>query len=104
MLFHVTMTHSVDDCPGYNLEKMPEVIAGLDKLDATAKETNVKILFSVDAAPEHVAYALIEADSQAALLGFISSHPIRHDYFKVTPVMYTSDVVAFAKQLASKIG
>ena len=30
MLFHITMTHSEDNCPAYNREKMPEVLNAFD--------------------------------------------------------------------------
>ena len=40
MLFHVIMTHTADDCPGYNLEKMPELVATMGKMEDIAKEMN----------------------------------------------------------------
>ncbi len=30
MLFHVTATHTVDDCPGYHHEKMPAILEGAE--------------------------------------------------------------------------
>ena len=57
MLFHLTMTHTVDECPGYNPDKMPELLAALENMDALGKEMNVKAHFVVNGAPEHVAYA-----------------------------------------------
>ncbi len=45
MLFHITMTHTVEDCPGYNREKMPEVMAAFEKREALAKELNIKCHF-----------------------------------------------------------
>ena len=72
-------------------------------MGAIAKELSVKVHFAVEAAPEHLSYALLEADSQVAILGYLSQIPLRQD-FKITPVMHTSDVVAFAKQMMSKMG
>lgn len=36
MLFHVTMTHSEDNCPGYDPAQMAAAIEGFDKLPAVA--------------------------------------------------------------------
>ena len=98
MLFHVTMTHTPEDCPGYNPETIPEVVAALEKLEAVAKELNVKCYFWVEGAPEHVAYALIEADNPGAVMGLVSAIPYRQD-FKVTMVQHAQDIVAVAKTM-----
>ena len=37
MLFHVTMTHTADNCPAYHTERMPEVITSLEKLEEVGK-------------------------------------------------------------------
>ena len=103
MLFHVTMTHTVDDCPGYNPEKMPEVLASFEKVDAVAKELTIKVHFYVEAAPEHVAYALLETDNQSSILGFLTASPMRQD-FKITPVMQVQDIVAFSREMMRKMG
>ena len=42
MLFHVTATHTEDNCPIYHPEKMPEVLASFDRLEGLAEELGVK--------------------------------------------------------------
>lgn len=96
MLFHVTMTHTPEDCPGYNPEKMPELIAALEKLDEITKESNVKVHFAVNAAPAHVDYALLEAESLSSVLDYVHAIPFRQD-FKVTPVQHEQDLMTWAK-------
>jgi len=32
MLFHVTMTHTPDDCPAYHTDRMPDFLASFDRL------------------------------------------------------------------------
>ena len=98
MLFHVTMTHTTEDCPGYNREKMPEFVAAWEKLDTIAKELNVKVHFSVNEAPGHVSYALLEAESHSSIFGYLSAIPIRQN-FNISPVMHERDLIAFAKTM-----
>ncbi len=98
MLFHVTMTHTMDNCPGYNQERFPELLAGFDRLDAAARELNVKIHFFVDGLPEHVAYALLEADNPSSVAFFVSQIPIRQD-FKLTAVEHVGDIVEKARTM-----
>jgi hypothetical protein len=85
MLFHITMTHKAKNCPAYNKEDMPDMVAGLKKLEGLAKGLSVKIHFIVWAAPEHAAYALLEADRLRSIAQFVNAIPIRQD-FRVTPV------------------
>ncbi len=102
MLFHVTMSHTVEDCPGYKPEKMPEVIAAFDQLDAIAKDQNIKVHFFVSTAPGHVSYALLEADSQSSIISYTMANPIREDY-KIVPVSHQRDLMAFAKDRMAKM-
>jgi hypothetical protein len=85
MLFHITMTHSADNCPAYRHEDMPDMIKGLEKMEEMAKKLSIKMHFVVWAAPEHSAFALLEADRLGSLAQFLNAIPIRQD-FKVTPV------------------
>ena len=98
MLFHVTMTHTVEECPGYNPEKMREWIASSDKLEDIAKQMGVKVHFDVNVAPEHVAYALLEAEELSSVLAVLNAIPIRQD-FKATPVLHNKDLIAMAKAM-----
>ena len=96
MLFHVTMTHTADNCPAYHVEKMPGLIEALDKLDEVGRETHVKAHALLWGAPDHVGYALLEADSLGAIARYLNSIPITQE-FKITPVQLVSDVVEFGK-------
>jgi hypothetical protein len=101
MLFHVTMTHTADDCPGYNLDKMPELIAASDNIDKIAEELNVKVHFYLEGAPEHVSFALLEADSLISVTGFVTQIPFKQDY-KVTAVTHLKDLMEFAKKMSAQ--
>ncbi len=98
MLFHVTMTHTPDNCPGHNKEQMPALLASLEKLGGVAAELNLKVHFLLWGAPEHVAYALIEADNPGKLARYVMAIDIKQDY-KVTPVQHMDEVVSMAKAM-----
>jgi hypothetical protein len=101
MLFHVTMTHTPDNCPGYHPEKMPGLIAALDNLEELGKKLNVKTHSLLWGAPDHVAFAVLEADSLLSIGSFLNSIPIPQD-FKITPVEHVSDVVEFGKAVIAR--
>jgi hypothetical protein len=98
MLFHVTMTHTADNCPAYHSELVPEFIASMEKLDELGEKLNVKAHSVLWGAPDHVAFAVLEADSLRAIAGFLNSIAIAQD-FDITPVQQVSDVVEFARAL-----
>jgi len=101
MLFHVTMTHTPENCPAYQRERMPEVIASFEKLEALGKEINVKTHFFLWAAPDHVAYALLEADSLASIARYVNSVAIRQD-FRITPVEHLQDTIALGRAMMER--
>ena len=76
-LFHVTMTPTEDNCPGYNPEQMPNVLEAGERLPTIAKDLGVTVHSLVWGAPEHVAFALLESDSIGAINQFVNSIPIR---------------------------
>lgn len=96
MLFHVTMTHTADACPGYNPETIPDATAALKKLDALASELNVKVHFMVLGAPDHVAFGLFEADTLGAIHQYVFGIPMRQE-FRVTPVESLQQVIDAAE-------
>ena len=102
MLFHVTMTHSEDNCPAYQTEKMKEFIEKADELDALAQELGLKVHNIFWGAPEHVAYALIETDNIGAISRFVFSFPFRQD-FKVTAVQDLKAIVATGKAMLAQM-
>jgi hypothetical protein len=101
MLFHVTMTHTPDNCPAYHRETMPEVINGMDRLEGVAKELKVKVHFLLWAAPDHVAYALLEADSLGTIAQYVNAIPIRQE-FRVTPVEHLQEVIETSKAMMAR--
>ena len=57
MLFHVTMSHTADNCPIYHKdskEMFPKVIEAAESLEEMAEGLNVKIHFLTASAPEHI--------------------------------------------------
>ena len=69
MLVHVTMTHTPDNCPAYHAEIMPAMIDSMEKLEELSKELRVKAHALLWGAPDHVAYAVLEADNLGAMRG-----------------------------------
>lgn len=98
MLFHLTITHSVEDCPGYNHERMPEVLESMENIESTLDALNIKCHFWVEGLPEHVAYALVEADGPIALAKLTGAIPYRAD-FKVTAVVHLQEVQGMVKSM-----
>ena len=101
MLFHVTMTHTEDNCPVYQRERMPEVLEAFENLEALAKELNVKLHSFVWTPPDHVAFVLLEADSLNAVSRYVFSIPIRQD-IQVFPVEHLHETLAMAKAMAAQ--
>jgi hypothetical protein len=103
MLFHVTMTHSADDCPAYHSEKAPAFIASVEGLQALGKELNVEAHTILWGAPAHIAFAVLEADSLNAIAHYVNSIAITQD-FVITPVQNVGEVVEFARTMAARAG
>lgn len=86
MLFHITATHSVDDCPFYN----PELRSAMQEADAQsdelARELGVTVHSIVASPPAHVFYSLLEADDLSAIHRFVAAVPMKQ-VFTVTPVV-----------------
>ena len=99
MLVHVTMTHTAENCPAYKTEIAAEAMDSLEKLEERGKELNVKAHALLWAAPDHVGFAVLEADDLGAISRYLNSIAITQD-FRITPVQNVSDVVAFGKAAA----
>ncbi|QLQ06889.1 MAG: hypothetical protein HZY76_13145 [Anaerolineae bacterium] len=67
MLFHVTMTHTEENCPAYDRDNTARFIAEMETLETRAGELGVQVHSILWGAPEHVAYALVEADNLGAI-------------------------------------
>jgi len=67
MLFHITATHTEDNCPGYNRELMPPMLDAIEASGDLAKELGLNILFMVSAAPKHASYILMETEDSSKI-------------------------------------
>ena len=101
MLFHITMTHTADNCPAYHTERMPGMVASLEKLEEVGKEQNVKAHVLLWGAPDHIAFAVLEADSLLAIGRYLNSIALTQE-FKITPVQHVSDLIEFSKTVQAR--
>jgi hypothetical protein len=85
MLYHITATHTPDNCPLYNTGLRAACGEAMEKFEANARESGVKLHFSVSGAPDHVFYHLVEAESLQAIGAWLASVPIPQE-FRITPV------------------
>jgi muconolactone delta-isomerase len=102
MLFHVTMTHTPENCP---VELPPseqkKFFAKLEKMQQVAKKTKINIHFMVTGVG-HTIYALIEADNFDAINLFFSVMGFKQDY-QIEPVGRVQDIItAFKAGLVKK--
>lgn len=101
MLVHVTMTHTPDNCPAYHAEMMPAMIDSLEKLEQLGKDLHVKAHALLWGAPDHVAYAVLEADNLGAIARYLNSVAIVQE-FKITPVQNVSEIIQFGKEAMAR--
>mgnify|MGYP001286850194 CR=1 FL=1 len=101
MLFHLTATHTVENCPAYNRERMAAVVEAIQASDSRAKELGIKVHFVVNASPKHVIYALLEAESVAGVAIWVNSFPIKQDC-DINPVQKEADFATMAKKLMAR--
>ena len=101
MLFHVTMTHTAEDCPGYDREKLVKLVEAGENWDDLAAELGIQVHFFLWGAPEHLAWALIEADDIASVSRFCIGLPFRQD-FDVTPVQHVQDLIAMGRKMLAQ--
>lgn len=98
MLFHITATHTPEDCPLYNEDARAAAGGALGDVDALAQEAGVTLHFMVSPAPEHALFVLLEADTYQAVGAFLkSAFPFPSD-FSVSPVISHKDVVALVNK------
>ena len=102
MLLHVTATHSEDNCPGYNLEMIPNVVKGLEAREAIAKKYGVKLLGLWSAAPQHTFYYLLESNNVHDVDLYVTdAAPFKQEY-RVTPVITAEELVKLGKEMAAR--
>ncbi len=100
MLFHVTMTHTEDNCPAYHRETMPAVLDAIQNLETLGKDLNVKLHFFTWCPPEHVVFALLEADELSAISQFVFSIPMLQKS-DIVPVEHVRDAMPAFRAMAA---
>jgi hypothetical protein len=75
---------------------MPETLESMEKLGELGNELNVKAHALLWGAPEHIAFAVLEADNLGAIGRYLNSIAIAQE-FRITPVQNLSEVIAFGK-------
>jgi hypothetical protein len=96
MLFHITMTHTEDNCAIYNREMMPEVLDAFENLETLGKELNIKLHYFTWCGPDHVAFVLLEADTLSAVARYVFSIPMKQK-INIVPVEHLHDTIAMAR-------
>jgi hypothetical protein len=101
MLFHVTMTHTEDNCAMYHREMMPAVLEAFENLEPLGKELNVKLHYFTWCGPAHVAFVLLEADALSAASRYLFSIPMPAQ-IDIVPVEHLDDTIAMARAAAAQ--
>ena len=101
MLFHITMTHTEDNCAVYHREMAPAVFESFANLEALGKELNVKLHYFTWCGPAHVAFVLLEADALSAVSRYVFSIPMPQK-ITIVPVEHLHDTIAMAKAATAK--
>jgi len=102
MLIHVTAEHTEDNCPGYNLELIPDVLKGLEAREEIAKRNNVKLLGVWSGAPDHVFYWLVDANSAHDVDMLMTEATPFKQSFDLTPVMTGDELVNLGKEMLAQ--
>ena len=94
------MTHTEDSCPIYHREMMPEVLEAFENLEVLGKELNIKLHYLTWCGPDHVAFALLEADTLSAISRYVFSIPMPQK-INIVPVEHMDDVIEMAKAVTA---
>ena len=102
MLFHVTMTHTPENCPAQLPPgEQKKFFAKAERMQKVAKGMNINVHFML-AGVGHTMYALVEADNFDSLNMFFADMGIKQEY-QIEPVGNVKDVIAaFKAELAKK--
>jgi FHA domain len=80
MLFHITISHSPNECPGRRPTEPPDLVAPSDRREALARELGVTLHFVLWGAscmlwaqPEHLAFAVVEAEDVESAVQYVGS-------------------------------
>lgn len=99
MLFHITATHSEDNCPGYNLELIPGVLKGLEAREEVARRNNIKIVGLWSGAPDHVFYLVLEGNRTHDIDQFLTEATPFKQAYRLTPVMTADELAELGKAM-----
>ena len=88
----------MDNCPIYHKDgkEMSKMIEAAEDLEGMAGDLKVKIHFLTSSPPEHIFFALLEAESLPAISRLVMSMPLRQQV-KIVPVAHCLDGIAMAK-------
>ena len=101
MLFHVTMTHTPENCPAQlPPDKQKKFFAQAEEMPKAAKEMEIKIHFMVGGVG-HTMYALVEADNFDSMNMFFGGMEFKQDY-QIEPVGHVKDIIAAYKAALAK--
>ena len=92
MLFHVTLQHGPEDCPGRNPDKARASRVHFAEREARQRELGYRVRAFVGAWPSHIEYALVEAPDLATVHRWIGTFP-NQDKATVTPVKRMADLI-----------
>lgn len=91
MNFIVTHTHTPEKCPSGDPDMM-KAVREVSPSSGFAEKCGVKVLSAWIAAPEHVLYFVLEADSYGSVVKYLQ--PImKIGTAKITPVLEYADAV-----------
>ena len=96
MLFHVTMTHTEDNCPIYHTELMPANLESFENLATVGQEQGVQLHYFTMCGPEHIFFALLEADTLSAVSRYVFSIKLAQK-IEIVPVEHLEDTLAMAR-------
>ncbi len=92
MLFHVTLRHSPEDCPGRNPDRARASRVHFAERETRQRELGYQVRAFVGAWPSHLEYALVEAPDLATVHRWIGTFP-NQDKATVIPVGRMVDVI-----------
>ncbi len=92
MLFHVTLRHNPEDCPGRNPDKARASRVHFAEREARQRELGYQVRAFVGAWPSHLEYALVVAPDLATVDRWIGTFP-NQDKATVTRVGRMADMI-----------
>lgn len=97
MLFHVTATHTPENCAVYDDEVMARLLDYHEGLAELAERFSVRVHSYTFDGPGHRFFWLLEAENIGAISSLLLQNPM-HQTFTTTPVMDDQDLMAMGKK------